>query len=111
MIIEQRTYTLKVGKVPEYLRLYESEGLAIQKPILGRMVGFFSSDIGTLQQIVHMWAYLDFSDRQERRSELDQDPRWQAYLPKAQALQISQCNKILTPAPFSPWSTDEEQLS
>ena len=35
MIVEQRTYTLYPGKTPEYLRLYESEGMAIQTRILG----------------------------------------------------------------------------
>lgn len=111
MIIEQRTYILKPGKVPEYLRLYESEGLAIQKTILGRMVGYFTSEIGTLNQIVHMWAYLDFEDRQARRNTLASDPRWQVYVPKLQALQISQRNEILIPTSFSPWSTDEARLS
>ena len=30
MIVEQRTYTIYPGKTPEYLRLYESEGMPIQ---------------------------------------------------------------------------------
>ena len=45
MIVEQRTYTLEIGAAPKYLELYEAEGLAIQRKILGRMVGYFSSDI------------------------------------------------------------------
>ena len=31
MIVEMREYTLQAGKVPEYLKLYESEGLDIQR--------------------------------------------------------------------------------
>ena len=41
MIVEERTYQLHVGRVPEYLRLYGEEGRAIQEPILGNMVGWF----------------------------------------------------------------------
>ncbi len=45
MIVEERIYSLEVGTATEYLRLYEAEGLAIQRPILGRMVGYFSTEI------------------------------------------------------------------
>ena len=35
MIVEERIYTLKVGKVPEQFKIYEELGLAAQKRILG----------------------------------------------------------------------------
>jgi len=110
MIVEQRTYTLHIGAVAKYLELYEAEGLAIQRPILGRLVGYFSSDIGTQHQIVHMWAYKDYAEREQRRAILNDDPAWKAYTPKTAALQISQENKILIPAPFSPWANDDPAL-
>jgi hypothetical protein len=31
VIVEMREYTLAAGSVPEYLRLYEAEGLEIQR--------------------------------------------------------------------------------
>jgi len=110
MIVEQRTYNLHIGLVPDYLKLYETEGMAIQRPILGRMVGYFSSDIGPLHQIVHMWAYRDMTERSERRAVLNADPRWKAYMLKTRPLQISQENKILIPAHFSPWAEDDPSL-
>lgn len=110
MIVEQRTYSLEIGAVPEYLSLYENEGLAIQRSILGRMVGYFSTEIGPLHQIVHMWAYRSMEERSERRARLGADERWKAYVQKVRPLQISQENKILIPAPFSPWSTDDPAL-
>lgn len=110
MIVEERIYSLQIGAVPEYLKLYEQEGLAIQRPILGRMVGYFSTEIGTLHQIVHLWAYRDMQERSERRARLTSDPRWKEYVKKTRPLQISQENKILLPAPFSPWATDDPAL-
>lgn len=110
MIVEERTYTLHIGTVPKYLELYEAEGLAIQRPILGRMVGYFSSDIGPQHQIVHLWAYKDHAERSERRARLLADPRWKAYIVKTRELQISQESKILIPAPFSPWAVDDPSL-
>ena len=102
MLVEERTYTLHTGKVPEYLRLYEAEGLAIQSRILGRMVGYFYTEFGTLNQIVHMWGYENLDDRAKRRAQLGADPGWKAYLPKIQALVVRMENRLLVPAPFSP---------
>lgn len=110
MIVEERIYSLQIGAVPKYLELYEAEGLAIQRPILGRMVGYFSSDIGALHQIVHLWAYKDMAERAERRAKLTSDPGWKTYVLKIRPLQISQENKILIPAPFSPWAKDDPSL-
>ena len=110
MIVEERNYSLHIGAVPKYLEQYEAEGLAIQRSILGRMVGYFSTDIGPLHQIVHMWAYRDLAERSDRRAKLVADPRWQAYALNPRDLQISQENKILLPAPFSPWAQDDPSL-
>jgi hypothetical protein len=104
MIVEQRTYTLQPGTVPEYLRRYQEEGLAIQRPILGNLVGYFSTEIGPLNQIVHMWAYDDLAERSRRRGELAKSVAWQTYTAKVRPLLIHQENKILIPAPFSPYA-------
>ena len=110
MIVEQRIYTLQVGAAAEYLRIYEEEGLAIQRPILGRLVGYFTTEIGTLHQVVHMWAYRDMNERAERRARMGADARWKAYIQKVRPLVIKQENQILVPAPFSPWAKDDPAL-
>jgi hypothetical protein len=107
MIVEERIYTLAIGKVPEYLALYEAEGLAIQKPILGRMLGYYSTEFGPLNQIIHLWAYKDLADRARRRAELGGHPGWKAYLAKIRPLIVSQENKLLQPAPFAAIQPEE----
>lgn len=102
MIVEERIYTLETGKVREYLTLYEEHGIEIQKRILGNMVGYFSTEVGPLNQIIHMWGYDSFDDRMKRRAALGADPGWQAYIAKILPLILRQENKILIPAPFSP---------
>ncbi len=102
MIVEQRTYTLYPGKTPEYLRLYESEGMAIQTRILGRLVGYFTTELGPLNQIIHMWGYESFEDRARRRAQMQADPGWKAYVGKVQPLIHTQESKILNPTSFSP---------
>ncbi len=102
MIVEMRTYTLHVAAVPQYMKIYEAEGLPIQKRILGHLVGWYYTEVGALNQIVHMWAYESFEDRLKRRAELGKDAGWHAYIAKIKPLVISQENKILIPAPFAP---------
>jgi hypothetical protein len=106
MIVEERIYTLYHGTVPDYLAAYEKEGFAIQKEHLGNLVGYFSTDIGPLNQIVHMWAYRDLADRNARRKKLQADPRWQTYRKKVAPFIQHQENKILVPAPFSPYAEE-----
>ena len=102
MIYEMRTYRMKIGTVPAYLKLVDEEGIAVQKSHLGQLVGYFFSEIGALNEIVHLWAYADLNDRDSRRAALAADPRWQVFLPKIQALIETMENKILKPAAFSP---------
>jgi hypothetical protein len=104
MIIEERIYTCHCGKAPTYVRMYEEEGLAIQRPILGHLVGYFTSELGELNQVVHLWAYDSVEDRAARRRVLLADPAWKIYAAKVQPLVLTQQNKLLTPAPFSPWA-------
>ena len=104
MIIEERIYTCHVGKAKLYVSMYEKEGLAIQRPILGHLLGYFTTELGPLNQVVHLWAYEDMNDRARRREKLLNDERWKTYAAKVQPLVLTQENKILVPAPFSPWA-------
>ncbi len=101
MIVEMREYTLASGTVPEYFALYEAEGMAIQREILGRNLGYYSTEIGpSINQIVHLWAYDSFEERLTRRRQLGAHPDWQAYVQKIRPMLLAQSNRILNPAPF-----------
>ena len=100
MIVEMREYTLHPGKVEEYFRLYEGEGMDVQKRILGTMVGYYQTEVGELNQVVHLWAYESLDDRERRRAQLLKDPVWQAYVPKIRPMIVSQQTRIMKPAPF-----------
>lgn len=100
MIVEERIYALKVGKAAEYLKTYEQEGMAIQRPILGGFLGYYFTETGALNTVVHMWAYEDLADRAKRRAQLQADPRWKAFLPKLTPFIERQENRILNPASF-----------
>ena len=100
MIVEQRTYTLYPGKQAEFVKAYIEFGLKSQTAILGNMVGWYTTEVGELNQVIHMWGYVSFEDRLARRAKLMQDPEFQKYLAAVRPLMIKQENKILMPAPF-----------
>ena len=102
MIVEERIYRIRNGCMGRYLQLVREEGLAIQQPILGGLVGYFTSDIGPLSQVTHWWAYADLQDRARRRQQLANDSRWQAFLPRLSENIEQAENRILVPTDFSP---------
>jgi len=102
MIVEERIYRIRNGRMSRYLQLVREEGLAIQQPILGHLVGYFTTEIGPLSQVVHLWAYADLEDRTRRRRQLAEDPRWQAFLTKLSENIEQAENRILLPTDFSP---------
>ena len=104
MIVDLRTYTLVPGRTAAYLELYEKEGLPVQTKYLGKPIGYFVSEIGPLNQIVHLWGYESLADREKKRAAMEADPDWIAYRKKSAASGNVQHqeNKILKSTSFSP---------
>ncbi len=102
-IIEQRIYTLKPEYGPaDYFTLYDKEARQLQVETLKGFVGYFSSEVGTLNAVISLWSYPDFETRQQRRAALSKEPRWQAFLTQVRPMLQNMENRLLTPAPFSP---------
>ena len=102
MIVDERTYTIAMGGIPQLYDLYQKHGLEVQSRILGNLIGFFHTEVGALNQIVHLWGYDSMAERERRRAELWQDKQWLAYVEKARPLIVKMENRILVSAPFSP---------
>ena len=64
-LYELRTYTLYVGKMAEAVKLYQEIGFpALQKGGQDKkLVGYFQTDTGTINQLVHLWKFDDDADR------------------------------------------------
>ena len=97
MIVEQRTYTLQIGATAAYRDLYLAEGYPVQAKILGEPLGYYVTEVGPQNQIVHLWRYESFEDRETRRTALFQDQDWISYIKKAAPLVVAQENRILKP--------------
>jgi hypothetical protein len=102
MIVEERMYRIRSGMLQNYLALVREEGLAIQQPALGNLIGYFITEIGPLNHVVHLWGYRDLEDRAGRRRALAAKPEWQAFAKKLSATIETMENRILMPTDFSP---------
>jgi hypothetical protein len=104
MINELRTYTVQPGKVNEYLRLSGEVGRKIRGDRYGKQEGFWFSEFGTLNQLVHLWTYESLAERERLRGELAKNEGWtKEYLPQVRPFLLSQENKFLSPVvPLTP---------
>ena len=102
MLVEMRTYVLHPGQQGAFMALMESEGLPIERPVLGRLLGYYTCEIGPLNQVIHLWGYDNFEERQRRRQQLAADPRWMRFVPRVTPMIQTMQNQLLHPAPFAP---------
>ena len=108
MIHELRRYTIKPGKTTEYVEKAASIGRTVRGDRYGKLLGYWSTELGPLNQVVHLWEYADLAARATARAGLAKDERWvKEYLPVSGPLLEAQENLILAPfdwAPFRPTS-------
>ena len=104
MIVEMRTYTLKPLRTADFLNLYEQAALPLQLKYLGHLIGFYVSELGPLNQVVHLWGFDSLAERESRRRAMEQDPGWKPYREALRDLDVilAQESKILKSASFSP---------
>ena len=74
MIHELRTYTLKVGTMDKVIKLF-AERLE-HRTKYSPLGGFWYTEIGPLNQIVHLWPYKDLDERNQVRAAFAKDPNW-----------------------------------
>jgi hypothetical protein len=102
LIYELRTDTVYPGKLTKFLELFEREGRDLQARHCGHLVGFFTTETGTLNQAVQLWAYESATDRDAREVALSRDPEWRALRERFLPLIQYQEMRLLKPTAFSP---------
>src|SRR5512147_3088837 len=100
MYVEERMYVLQIGKAAEYFRNYEESGLKVQLKHLPNLVGYYLTEVGPQNMVVHLWAYDDLNQRDRCRAAMQADPEWQAYLGKNRPFMLKQETRVMKCAPF-----------
>src|SRR5215471_11131597 len=99
-VYELRTYRMPVGRAGEWLGHFKAIMPTREK--YSKNVGVWQTEMGQLNEVVHLWAYNDLNDRAAVRSKVMQDPDWQAFLGKATPILLEMKSIILNPSPHSP---------
>lgn len=104
MYYELRTYTIDPLKLADWLALYKSHAYEVQTEHLGNLVGFFTTEFGEANQVVHIWAYESLDDRMARRARMAADPRWVEFgrLNKELGAVLKLESRLMRPTTFSP---------
>ena len=108
MIYELRTYTLKQGSVPEVAKNSGTVGRDIRKDDYGKLEGYWVTEIGPLNQVMHLWSYSDLNERARLRAELGKNARWNSeYVPLIRPNLVRQDIRLLNAvrAPVAPAKT------
>ena len=96
MIYEVRTYVLKPGSVATF-----EENFAAALPHrekYSKLGAFWHTEIGPLNQVIHVWPYESAEERNSIREEAGKDPNWP---PKNDPdMYVSMNSEIFNPAPF-----------
>ena len=97
MIYEIRTYRVKPGSVPEVEKRF-GEAYETRKKY-SQLAGFFHTEVGPLNEIIHIWPYQDVADRTRVRAEAAKDAtaNWP---PKIQEFITAMQSEIVVPFPF-----------
>lgn len=103
-IYEKRTYSVTVGRMQDVLRLYSEEGWPALEAggFAENLVGYFTSDTGTLHQLVHIWRFDDDAARRDFWKRLFANEPFMKFAVQIRPLINNQDVQLLLPAPWGP---------
>mgnify|MGYP001195219879 CR=1 FL=1 len=105
MIVDVRRYTLKPGKLAPYLEQYGSLGYKTQSKHLGSALGWFISDVGPQNHVMHLWGYSEAADMERKRSSMASDPAWVEIRKNFKGLFAAQETEIMRVIPNLPFTS------
>jgi len=97
MIYEVRTYTLSPGKVAEFEERFAKRLPTREKH--SKLGGFWHTDLGPLNQVIHVWPFEDLQERQNVRDAMAADTELQQFRGPPGVI-TAQESEIYIPAPF-----------
>jgi hypothetical protein len=97
MLYEFRTYRLKPRSLAEVEQRFGEAYEHRRK--YSELAAFWHTEIGPLNEVVHVWPYPDLETRARVRAAAAKDAHWP---PKIQDAIVAMQSEILIPFPFSP---------
>jgi len=100
-LVNLRYYTIAPRKMGEFLEVFDRLAMPVLIETLGAPIGFYTSAVGPLNQVVHLWAYRDMTDMEARWAARDSHPDFPAYLKASAHLVVAQEDRLLKAASLS----------
>ncbi len=101
MIHEFRRYRLKTGAIPTYLDAFERLALPAARKHM-KLLSFWTSDIGELGYVFHLWEFEDHKHRTECYAKMRAEPEYRdEFAPIALPLVEEMHSTIMTPVEFA----------
>jgi hypothetical protein len=97
MIYEVRTYTLKPGSIAQFEAGFEKS--LPNRLKYSELGAFWHTEVGPLNQVIHVWPYEDLAQRTEVRAKAAQEADWP---PNTGGVTLSMESQIFVAASFSP---------
>ena len=100
-------YTIRLRKMGEFLEVFNRMAMPVLMDTLAHPVGFYVSQVGPLNQFVHLWAYEDLADYERRCQARDSHPAFPAYLAASEHLIVAQETRLVRATPMTGWRTHQ----
>src|SRR4051794_28889159 len=94
-VLDMRTYTIRPRGVPEFLRLWEELMLPVALKHWGKPAAFYVSEIGPLNQVIHIWEFESLAHLERCRAELAVDPAAAQYFAATDGMIVAQEDRIV----------------
>ena len=99
-VVDLRIYTIRPRGMPRYLKLFEELALPLALKYFGEPLGYYVTQIGPLNQVVHLWGFENLADMEQRQAALAGDPGFTKYLTATDGLVIAQEDRIMRTVEF-----------
>src|SRR5271155_786350 len=97
MIIEMRTYTMRPGSIAEAEKRFGASLPVREKH--SKLAAFWHTEVGPLNQIIHVWTYDSFEHRAAVRAAASKEEGWP---PAIREFVLEQQSEVFVAASFSP---------
>ena len=104
MIYEFRTYQIKAGSLPNVLEKFRDK--IDERNKISKIGAFWFTEIGPLNQIIHVWPYNNIDHRNKSRKEAIEKKVWP---PDTNDYIVKMNSEIWLPVSFSP-SLEDRQI-
>ncbi len=103
-LYEMRTFTCRAGLAGDWIALQDDLGRRAQAATWPHLAGCFVAESGELNQVIQLWRWESFEQRNALRLAVTQHPEFEAYSKASRELVVKMESRFMTAVAFSAMS-------